>query len=416
MAISNLFGLIKDPLKAAYDKHGPAYREDLNTIGEFAKEATQPAVDFVANAPIVKSASAFLDNPTPQELGQQVANIGGAFSESAQQFVDDFQQMPLIGGMTAYHGTPHKIVGGFKKEAIGSGEGAQAFGHGFYATESKGIAEQYAKDLGGAGKITTSLGGRTKTIDTRKAIDRYGKNLSENDKAELEEFFRMVGSGEYKSLEAAKNDARMFAINGHPWGDAAHKIIRDAIEIKPTGRIYTLDIPEPDVMLDWDKPLKEQPLTKKVLVTEGYNRDITGFGDIDYKATKKWEGQITDEIKKLQNVLDSINNDLLVNPNSTQLRQKYNLISNDLTNKINELQIKTGQWHLDEKITGQELYKSLVDKFGTPEKASQYLHSIGIKGINYPAGSISGAKTSARNYVIFEPEDIKITAEEFLDK
>lgn len=98
MAISNLFGLIKDPLKAAYDKYGPQYKEDLATIGQFAKESTQPAVDFVANAPIVKSASAFLDNPTPQELGAQVAYLGGVGSDAAQQYVEDFQQMPFLGG------------------------------------------------------------------------------------------------------------------------------------------------------------------------------------------------------------------------------------------------------------------------------------------------------------------------------
>ena len=65
---------------------------------------------------------------------------------------------------------------------------------------------------------------------------------------------------------------------------------------------------------------------------------------------------------------------------------------------------------------GRSLYESLAESKGSPKAASEYLNSLGIKGINYPAGSISGAKTSARNFVIFEPEDIKITAEEFLDK
>ena len=65
---------------------------------------------------------------------------------------------------------------------------------------------------------------------------------------------------------------------------------------------------------------------------------------------------------------------------------------------------------------GQNFYAYLSNKLGGEVKASEYLESIGIKGIRYPAGTISGVKSNASNYVIFEPEDIKITAEEFLDK
>ncbi len=49
-------------------------------------------------------------------------------------------------GIEVYHGTPH----GFDKfdiSKLGTGEGAQAFGHGLYFTNEKGIAETYANTL-----------------------------------------------------------------------------------------------------------------------------------------------------------------------------------------------------------------------------------------------------------------------------
>ena len=113
------------------------------------------------------------------------------------------------------------------------------------------------------------------------------------------------------------------------------------------GRIYTLDIPEKELMLDWDKPLSQQPK------------------------------QVTDAISKIQG--------------ST-----------------------TGGWlNLND---GQSAYRAISRSLGGDVEASNALYTAGVRGINYPAGSLSNAKTEARNFVIFEPEDIKILAEDFLDQ
>jgi len=44
----------------------------------------------------------------------------------------------------AWHGSPHRIKGGFKDSAIGTGEGAQAFGYGHYFTDKESVARGYA--------------------------------------------------------------------------------------------------------------------------------------------------------------------------------------------------------------------------------------------------------------------------------
>ena len=47
-------------------------------------------------------------------------------------------------GAIVYHGSPHKFDK-FDSSKIGTGEGAQAYGHGLYLAESPGVAESYAK-------------------------------------------------------------------------------------------------------------------------------------------------------------------------------------------------------------------------------------------------------------------------------
>lgn len=58
---------------------------------------------------------------------------------------------------------------------------------------------------------------------------------------------------------------------------------------------------------------------------------------------------------------------------------------------------------------GQDIYQALVDSEGSLRAASEYLNSLGIKGIKYPAGTMSGIKESnATNYVVFDDAAIQI--------
>ncbi len=50
------------------------------------------------------------------------------------------------GAIKAYHGSPHDFEK-FDISKIGTGEGAQAFGHGLYFAENEGVAKQYRRDL-----------------------------------------------------------------------------------------------------------------------------------------------------------------------------------------------------------------------------------------------------------------------------
>ncbi|MEY4346333.1 MAG: hypothetical protein RL032_2165, partial [Pseudomonadota bacterium] len=48
--------------------------------------------------------------------------------------------------MTVWHGSPHRFSK-FDASKIGTGEGAQAYGHGLYLAESQKVANEYASKL-----------------------------------------------------------------------------------------------------------------------------------------------------------------------------------------------------------------------------------------------------------------------------
>ena len=363
-------------------------------------DAYHSAENFLGDMPIAKAIGGVIANPTPQEVGAQAVNLGKDISKGIQQFTDTAMTDPAaagslvspMAGMIAYHGTPHKIVGGFKKSAIGSGEGRQAFGHGFYATEEKGIAKDYA----GMNPPTS--------IPPRRAIN--GIEV-------------MPGTPEYhattliktgdRTLRGARKEVQGWIDNAKPGEDIEHykKVLStlnninkksEVIELPHRGHVYTLDIPEPDVMLDWDKPLSQQSKEAKAIM-ERYLGFEGGKLPADYSAIKSPSGEYLIVQEKPSSGPFSVGRQIV----------KYGRFQG---HKTPEEAIK-GYF---DNIGGKELYDTMSKDLGGPAAASEYLYQQGVKGIRYKAGQISGAKTDAYNYVIFEPEDIKITAEEFLDK
>lgn len=122
-------------------------------------------------------------------------------------------------GAIVWHGSPHKFDR-FDASKIGTGEGAQAYGHGLYLAESPDVAVQYAKGVSGVDGPTNvaykAIGAGSDPIDTLKMI--------------------------YPNMPKS-------------WYDSA---ISKASQI--SGNTYKVDLPDEQIarMLDWDKPLVQQ--------------------------------------------------------------------------------------------------------------------------------------------------------------
>jgi hypothetical protein len=167
----------------------------------------------------------------------------------------------MIQPLTAYHGTPHTIQGQFDINKVGTGEGAQAYGHGIYFAENPNVAKDYQKKLSDSeliyegkpledqydalrqkyGNVTGSFleyAADNGITDARNLIANYLKNPAE--KVNFGDKF--IQNATNQQLEKALNDL-------------------SDVERLSKGNLYKVDIPDADIpnMLDWDKPLSQQP-------------------------------------------------------------------------------------------------------------------------------------------------------------
>lgn len=115
-------------------------------------------------------------------------------------------------GAIVWHGSPHKFDA-FDSSRIGTGEGAQAYGHGLYLADESSVARNYMP----------------------KPIVVYNSPMHEG-----------------KSIVMIGNDV----VSTHDTAEAARK----ALGKVQAGNLYKVDLPDEQIakMLDWDKLLSQQ--------------------------------------------------------------------------------------------------------------------------------------------------------------
>lgn len=159
---------------------------------------------------------------------------------------------------TVFHGSPHKFDR-FDSSKIGTGEGAQVYGSGLYFAESPGVAGQY-KASTSANMYETSKGiiRSSDLVDELfKASGDVPKSLESSYRAKANEVVRDLIMG--KSAQDIANE-----IKSSKYGRSYGKLVEAVEKLSPKtaeGSFYSVDLPDPMIarMLDWDKPLAQQP-------------------------------------------------------------------------------------------------------------------------------------------------------------
>jgi len=264
-----------------------------------------------------------LQGREPTDAQKALFNIANpGTTEGAMELATGF--MPMGVAATAWHGSPH-LFDKFDLAKIGTGEGAQAYGHGAYLAESPTVAQNYRTNISDAKGLRN---GET-LIDGVKP-----RNSFENTIATM--------------LVSHNNDTGRVKklISGMEDKDYANKLLSSLdeyssknITYQPPGFTYKTDIPDTHIakMLDWDKPLSEQ------------SQHVQG-------ALQTWEQ---------------------ANNGGKQLRQS---------------------------MSGDELLRYL----GKNGQGEQALNQLGIPGIKYLDGSSRAGGEGTRNFVMFNPDDIRI--------
>jgi hypothetical protein len=155
----------------------------------------------------------------------------------------------LRAGIKAYHGSPHDFDK-FSLDKIGTGEGAQAFGHGLYFADSEDVARSYRDQL------------------AKNTFDGFKPDW--DDPLDLATFWAGKSGGTLTPTKSDRADAASWlrsSLEQNPNQPAVKEAIGILESDKPlrslgeaTGRMYEVEInANPDDFLDWDVPLKEQP-------------------------------------------------------------------------------------------------------------------------------------------------------------
>ena len=176
----------------------------------------------------------------------QIMERGGMGAEMLQGM-----SRGTVSPLDVYHGSPHKYDK-FDASKIGTGEGAQAYGHGIYTAENPGIAQGYADRLGG-GQFGSTSAAKGSTADRLSAMfDNDGSNFKK-------------GSRDISTI--AKNLAEKTRVDAdglvhHQFKDGSEWIgSPSGWDVASTEKyFYKVDLPDEQIakMLDWDKPFSEQ--------------------------------------------------------------------------------------------------------------------------------------------------------------
>jgi hypothetical protein len=214
-----------------------------NTADEFADAARRfqleeagsfpaPAAGLLADAPV---------KPSVAELRRQ-ANI--------ERFGYDPNS-----GITAYHGSPHRFDK-FSMDAIGTGEGAQAYGHGLYFTETEDVARGYRDALSSG--MDAKVGDQS-VMDIYNRLESQAERVPSAKAGPIYERMAFLEDLELTSdLDLALS--RIDDPATEAWARA-----EIAPKFTPAGSMYEVNInADPADFLDYDAPLSGQPAWQKI--------------------------------------------------------------------------------------------------------------------------------------------------------
>lgn len=192
-------------------------------------------------------------------------HIGGTGSDV--QFGQRFEQR-------AWHGSSHDFDK-FDLGYIGTGEGAQAHGWGLYFAGNKDISQGYANKLSNpVGKV--NVAGITYSIGRGGGSWRV-RNIATGELVSKMKIVKAISAlyteqGKDKALKYLKDKADQMRKFKKIWIDAYDWLKNQEIDDSQwhNGKLYEVEIPDIDTLLDEQKSLSEQPSKVKKAILDYY--------------------------------------------------------------------------------------------------------------------------------------------------
>ena len=355
----------------------------LDTAGRaITGQHTQPAAqDFPGTTDYIAAKAGY---PIPPSLsGQLGAAVGGILTPGPGDLA---KFAPVLSAIPFWHGSPHKYDA-VDLSKIGTGEGAQAYGWGYYGADNPDVAKQYQEALQ---TYDTTINGEPLTPKMPEFSAAMSIAAQGYDKA-------------LKDAQAALDSGFIDPVAGAKTVDSIKALKGAKIESAPSGQMYRGEYRWPDPakesatpltgedLLQWDRPLSEQPESVRRAVSE---LGIVG-GDMEIPAgglDMSGGGRILD------------NRDGKVKPGSVA---PYVLVSGDAKFDISEKDLQRMLGGSDDP-TGEQIYTRLTAKLGDQNAASKALGALGAPGIRYLDGMSRDGGKGTYNYVMFDDKGIKL--------
>ena len=295
-----------------------------------------------------------------------------------------------------YHGSGADFDA-FDHSHMGEGEGAQAYGWGTYVTEVEGIGRTYAEQ--NATTHNDALRALQHDVDAiSDQLDRHRDDLK-------------YYEGQLKRANEWRAEAEL---DYELFRDEAEELKEKYGEASPKYRNHLFN----DIYTDEMK--RAQSSVKSMEESIQYRKEK--IAELE-KALKDKQAEIDELPKEFPRHLytveipdDNGSNYLDWNghPAESLLKDVGSFLESEGFERVqdNPVRYEKGESTvvLNPNATGADLYAELREALGSDKKASQALAELGCIGIKYPADNMRGGREDgAKNYVIFNENDAKIT-------
>ena len=295
-----------------------------------------------------------------------------------------------------YHGSGADFDA-FDHSHMGEGEGAQAYGWGTYVTEVEGIGRTYA--IQNTTKHNDALRALQHDVDAiSDQLNRHRDDLKYDEE-------QLKRANEWRA--EAELDYELFK-------DEAEKLKEKYGEASPEYRNHLFN----DIYTDEMK--RAQSSVKSTEESIQYRKEK--IAELE-KALKDKQAEIDELPKEFPRHLytveipdDNGSNYLDWNghPAESLLKDVGSFLESNGFERVQDSPARYEKGEstvvLNPNATGADLYAELQEALGGDKKASQALAELGYTGIKYPADNMRGGrKDGAKNYVIFNENDAKIT-------
>jgi len=311
------------------------------------------------------------------------------------------EQNKLPMRIPAYHGTPHTFsaepgapLGRFRTSAIGSGEGAQAYGHGLYFAGKREVAEHYRNYLTRNRSRSASDDMQYILVDGEPVLNKYDIDVIWSEDAskvrDKKSAIKHFNERRNSWSRLTKDPDYQFQNYAQDKLSAYNKLLKDFkagsnYSYGKEGSLYKVELaPKDSEYLLWDKSLEDQPKgVQEKLKNLEFSVDMR-FGPEKFKLS-----DMTGIVGKWASGLDAVGYSI-----------EGGRVYKELAGMIDNL---LGMERMPDRMYAE-----------TGQKLSAALKEAGIPGIKYLDGSSRSKGEGDYNYVIFDEADVTVTEKLFM--